>query len=225
MASPRPIAFRNSYVYHVFNRGVERRNIFLSARDYRRFTLLIEYYRFMDVPRSFSHFLTLPVNERQYYAAKLRTTPPGVDILAYCLMPNHFHLIVRQNVDHGIITAISTIANGYAKYFNKKQDRVGPLYQGPFKAVPIETDEQLLHVSRYIHLNPVSSGIIDEADLWTYRWSSLPAYGGTPPVPWLETRTVLSHFSDKHPYRDFVSDQIALAKQLEKIKHLVLEEV
>lgn len=225
MASKRPIYFRTGYIYHVFNRGVERRNLFQSTRDRERFVLLLEYYRFADIPKSFSHYLNLSLEEHKKYSKTLQSLPHAIDILAYCLMPNHFHLLLRQQNDHGIIEAISNISNGYAKYFNTKYQRVGPLFQGPFKAVRIESDEQLLHVSRYIHLNPVVSGVISESKLFTYPWSSLATYLGTHPRPWVENHTVLEYFRNIEAYREFVNDQVAYGKELEKIKHLTLEEV
>ncbi len=225
MGSPRSVNFRNDYIYHVFNRGVERRNLFLSTRDSERFIMLLEYYRFLDIPKSFSHYLNLSIEERQIYYDTIQKLPLTIDILAYCLMPNHFHLLVRQKGDLGIIKAISNIANGYAKYFNAKNKRVGPLFQGPFKAVRIESDEQLLHVSRYIHLNPVVSGIIPEKELLSYPWSSLSSYVGKQPSRWVEERTVLSHFKNCQEYLTFVCDQISFAKELQKIKHIILEDV
>lgn len=225
MASIRTVHFRNSYIYHIFNRGVERRNLFLSSRDRERFIMLLEYYRFAKNPKSFSHYLNLPLQERKRFQNSLHTLPQAVDILSYCLMPNHFHLLVRQNTNHGIIQTVSNIANSYAKYFNIKQKRVGPLFQGPFKAVLIESDEQLIHVSRYIHLNPVISGIIDEKELCKYPWSSLPTYAESNQSNWVEVKTVLSHFHTRDSYRVFIQDQIKYGKELDKIKHLIIEEV
>lgn len=126
---------------------------------------LLDYYRFEHVPKSFSHYLTLSLADRASYRQSLDKTPIAIDILAYCLMPNHFHLLAEQNSNHGILKKLSNIANGYAKYFNTKYHRVGSLFQGPFKAVLVETDEQLLHLSRYIHINPVVSGVVATDDL------------------------------------------------------------
>jgi putative transposase len=225
MASVRSVHFRNEYIYHIYNRGVERRNIFLSTRDHERFIALLEYYRYTDIPRSFSHYRTLSLSERASYYESMQVLPQRIDILAYCLMPNHFHILVRQQREGGILEAISNLSNGYAKYFNTKHKRVGPLFQGPFKAVLIETDEQLVHVSRYIHLNPVVGGVIDEAELAKYPWSSLPVYLGEQRSPWVDTKPVLSHFHGNQEYNQFVNDQITYGKALEKIKHLVIEEV
>lgn len=225
MVSVRPLHFRNGYIYHIFNRGVERRQIFLSIRDHERFCMLLEYYRFANIPKSFSHYLNLPLEERKTYYDSQQSHPHIIEILAYCLMPNHFHLLVKQQQEDGVREAVSNIANGYAKYFNTKRRRVGPLFQGPFKAVRIETDEQLVHVSRYIHINPVVSGVIPEKDLLNFPWSSLSSYVGKVRFPWIEDEPVLSHFRQRQQYREFVTDQISYGRDLEKIKHLILEEV
>ena len=140
-------------------------------------------------------------------------------------MPNHFHLLVRQKIKEGVHHFLSNIANGYAKYFNTKRHRVGPLYQGPFKAVYVETDEQLIHLSRYIHINPVVSDVIPLEDLDEYPWSSFPAYLGKVKSSFINMSSVLSHFNGPSSYRNFIYDQIEYAKKLEQIKHLVLEEV
>lgn len=225
MASVRAVRFCTDSIYHVFNRGVERRNIFLSVRDRERFVQLLEYYRFATVPKSFSHYLSLLVEERNIYHEKLQVLPHNIDVLAYCLMPNHFHLLVRQREERGVVESMSNIANGYAKYFNTKQKRVGPLFQGPFKAVRIESDEQLIHVSRYIHINPVVSGIVRETELYMYPWSSLPAYIHDDSKRWIETGTVLAHFRSSLAYRTFIDDQISYKMKLDTIKHILLEEV
>lgn len=225
MASLRAVVFRKEHVYHLFNRGVERRPIFLTSRDQERFVSLLEYYRFYGNSKSYSHYLALSLEERTAFRQILNQKPVAVDILAYCLMPNHFHLLVRQNIKKGIHHFLSNIANGYAKYFNTKRHRVGPLYQGPFKAVYVETDEQLIHLSRYIHINPVVSDVIPLEDLDEYPWSSFPAYLGKVKSSFLTMSPVLDHFNGPSSYRNFIYDQIEYAKKLDQIKHLVLEEV
>lgn len=225
MASPRAVVFREEHVYHLFNRGVERRPLFLTSRDHERFVSLLEYYRFHDNSKSYSHYLALSLEERASFRKILDKKPIAVDILAYCLMPNHFHILVRQNQKDGIHHFLSNIANGYAKYFNTKRHRVGPLYQGSFKAVYVETDDQLMHLSRYIHINPVVSDVIPLEKLDDYPWSSFPDYLGKVESSFITMSPVLSHFQGSSSYRKFIYDQIEYAKTLEHIKHLVLEEV
>jgi putative transposase len=145
-----------------------------------------------------------------------------VKIICYALMPNHVHLLLKQTSDGGITTFMSKTTNSYTKYVNTKQERVGDLFQGVFKAVRVETNEQLLHVSRYIHLNPVVSYIIKDDELFTYPWSSLHDYIE-------DTSSFVSHhivtdqFKTRKEYKQFVRNQIEYGKRLEEIKHLVIE--
>lgn len=225
MASPRSVVFQNGFVYHLFNRGVNRQPIFFTPRDYKRFTALLEYYRFHPVLKSYSHYLALSIAEQNVFRQSLEQQPMAIDILAYCLMPNHFHILVKQNIDGGIHSFLSNVANGYTKYLNTKRERVGPLYQGPFKAVIVETDEQLFHLSRYIHINPVVSNIVMIDALASYSWSSLPMYLKTQTNQFINVQEILNNFKNIQGYKEFVYDQIGYAKELESVKHLIIEEV
>lgn len=225
MATIRKLSFVNEYVYHIYNRGVERRRIYTSDWEYKRFLMLLDYYRFKGKLLSFSEYLKLPneIRQLQYHQTALRNQP-AIEIIAFCLLPNHFHLIIKQKADFGIVRSLSNISNSYAKYFNIKHKRVGPLFQGPFKAVLVETDEQLLHLSRYVHINPVISSLVKLPELGKYFWSSLPTYLGHASLPFISSQTVLSHFRSTEQYRKFLYDHIAYAKELNKVKHLTYEE-
>ncbi len=225
MASNRNLVFINDGIYHIYNRGVERRKIFTNKREYTRFIELIDYYRHHKPPIRFSKFLTINVNERNQYHQKLSTLAISVDVLAFCLMPNHFHLLLRQTIDKGISKFLSYISNGYAKYFNIKYHRVGPLFQSAFKAIFIETDEELMHVSRYIHLNSIASSLVKTDSLFTYPWSSLIDYMKTEEHGFIEKSTVLDLFLSPKTYKQFILDQVGYAKTLERMKHVLFEEL
>lgn len=145
-----------------------------------------------------------------------------VDIVCYCLMPNHFHFLLKQLKDGGITEFVSKLSNSYTKYFNTKEKRVGPLFQGEFKSVLVESDERLLHVSRYIHLNPLTSYLVK--DLNSYEWSSYLEYinGGKEICA---KEDILSFFKSPSKYKQFVLDQADYGLTLENIKHQVLEEL
>ena len=138
-------------------------------------------------------------------------------------MPNHFHLLLKQATNTGISRFVSKFCDSYSKYFNIKHDRVGPLFQGPFKAVRVESEKQLIHLSRYIHLNPIASFLIKESELDSYPWSSLPEYlaplGNTLSNP----RFIGELFKSPSKYRDFVHNHIDYAQKLEHIKHLAFD--
>lgn len=211
----------NEY-YHVFNRGVARNPVFLSQYDYEQALLALSYYSYVEPPMKLSRFKGLSVEERENVFRNLQGHMRYVDIISFVFMPNHFHLLLQQATDKGISTFVSQFTNSYTRYFNTKHERVGPLFQGVFKAVYIESDEQLLHLSRYIHLNPVASFVIHEKDLLKFRWSSFPEFIAHKPMI-VNTKPILEHFSSKEDYKTFVLDQIDYAKELEKIKHLTLE--
>lgn len=147
-----------------------------------------------------------------------------VDIICFCLMPNHFHLLLNQLKDNGISKFMANLQNSFTRYFNTKHERIGHLLQGQFKAVLIEDDNQLLHVSRYIHLNPYSSYVVKDLEsLEQYLWSSFPEYLGKVAAEICNKEIILSQFKDKKDYKKFVFDQADYQRRLEEIKHLVIE--
>lgn len=211
-------------IYHVLNRGIAQAPIFLSKRDYLRFLNLVNYYRFFSPSLSFSHFERLNVEEKKDYFEEMEGKRPLlVEIFAYCLMPNHFHLLLKQLVDNGISIMLSNLQNGYAKYFNLRNKRQGALFQSMFKAVLIETDAQFLHVSRYIHLNPSTSFLVEIKNLSDYPWSSLPDYFGERSSSFLNIDFILKMVGSKQKYEKFVFDQAEYQRKLGMIKHLTLE--
>lgn len=224
MATNRKLVFSNDYLYHVFNRGVERRVVFNDKREFNRALDLIKFYRFTNLPIRFSQLQLLEKEKRHKILSSLNKNKCLIEIIAFCLMPNHFHFLLRQKEDNGISKFLSHFTNSYTKYFNiKNNQRVGPLFQGPFKAVNVESDEQLIHLSRYIHLNPVSSSLVKTENLVSYTWSSLPDYLSLTNRNFVEKNTVLEMFKSVEDYKNFIFDQIGYAKELDQIKHLSLE--
>lgn len=213
----------NDQIYHVFNRGIDHRLTFTDKLEWKRAMAVIDYYRFANPPLKFSQFYKLPVGERSKFQIKMRTGPKLVDVLSFCLMPNHFHFLLRQVYEKGISKFLSNFQNSYTRYFNTKNERDGPLFLDQFKAVLVETDEQLIHVSRYIHLNPVTSYVVkDFESLTNYPWSSLPEYmEGKESI--CETSTILGFFRNQEDYMNFLKDQVEYQRELDKIKHLILE--
>ncbi len=191
--------FEEDGVYHIFTRGVEKRNIFLDYNDRIRFRLLLLHCLPNKTILSFSH--------AQKLKQKPELTSNGsglVDILCYCLMDNHVHLLLRENVDGGITKYMQRILNSYAKYFNVRHDRTGVLFGGRFKSVPVISDEQLLHVSRYIHLNPTEAKIAK--DPFAYPWSSLGQYIGESREEYSHPDFILDLMNGG--YKEFVLDNI-----------------
>ena len=212
-------------IYHVFNRSVARQPIFLTDTDYRRALAVTEYYSYLKPALRFSHYNRLqPPQKNEFFKNLKKNSKPCIELLAFCFMPNHLHFLIKEIKENGIATFMSNFQNSYAKYFNLKTDRSGSLFQAMFKAVRIETDEQLIHVARYIHLNPITGFILkDIEELSNYPWSSFPIYLGKQTLDILNKDTVLSFFSSVKRFIDFTRDQINYQRDLDKIKHLLLE--
>lgn len=176
----RKIAFVNGNYYHVYNRGVDKRVIFDNPKDFGRFINCLHFFN--------SHnriWLADTVGRQQVENSHQEKL---VDIICYCLMPNHFHFLLKQKVDNGICTFMRKVSTGYSMYFNITRKRTGSLFQGRFKAKIIESDDYLSHLSRYIHLNPVEliepgwkeQGIKNRKKAFDfinkYPWSSYASY-------------------------------------------------
>lgn len=148
----RNINFSINEFYHVYNRGTEKRQIFLDKADYYRFTILL-YLANGDRPVNMREIKILFPDYSGL--AKIDNGEPLVDIGAYCLMPNHFHLLLRERVEGGISKFMLKVMTAYTTYFNKKNQRTGSLWEGVFKAQHANSDEYLKYLFSYIHLNPI----------------------------------------------------------------------
>lgn len=211
-------------VYHVFNRGINHQPTFTDAFEYKRAIAVIDYYRFANPPLKFSVLLKLSQENRTQILTDMKTDYSKlIEILSFCLMPNHFHFLLKQVQDNGISKFLSNFQNSYTRYFNTKNERDGAMFLGQFKAVLVETDEQLMHVSRYIHLNPTTSYVVKDFDsLLNYPWSSLPEYLNNKPKI-CEISTIMEIFGKPANYERFLEDQVEYQRELSKIRHLVLE--
>ena len=212
-------------IFHIVNRGITDFDAFADHQEYQRAIATLAYYRDQKPRIRFSFFVKLPIERQQAYVQSRGPTHPKlVSILAFCLMLNHFHLLLKQLADNGISTFLSQFTNSYTRYFNTKNKRSGPIFQGRFKAVRIESEEQLMHVSRYIHLNPYSAGLTPSLhDLETYPYSSFTEYLEPGKSGLCETRTVSGLFGGQEDYKSFVFDHADYQRQLEYIKHLTLD--
>lgn len=212
-------------IYHVFNRGIALQPIFYNKRDYQRLLRTFVYYQNCEPPIKFSRFLLFSREERYRYFKKSREEGNFlVEIICFCFMPNHLHFLLKQLIDGGISKFMSNVTNSYTRYLNTKNKRVGPFFQGKFEAVRVESDAQLLHVSRYIHLNPLTSYVVkDEKQLENYAFSSFPEYLGKTQENICQKEIILEQFKSKEAYKRFVLDQADYQRKLARIKHLVIE--
>lgn len=204
--------FTENGIYHVYNRGVEKRDIFLDEQDYAVFLHLLKYYLSPIDPNKIH-----PLLEFQKYSLMrpkpLTNIEKEVKLIAFCLMPNHFHLILQQINLYGVTKLLRRISTTYAMYFNKRYNRVGYLFQGPYKAKLVETDSYLLHLSRYIHQNPAELSESIRRNLISYPYSSYKYYLGRAKAGWVRPKIILDYFDkskllpflNKYPsYQEFV---------------------
>lgn len=219
----RKIPIAAGEIYHVFNRSVARQPILITNKDYNRAIECMKFYQHGNLPLRFSHYNRLPKEQKEQINKIIVDAPQIVEILTFCLMPNHVHFLLKSLTEKGIIQFMSNFQNSYAKYFNIKTDRSGSLFQAMFKAVRIETDEQLTHVNRYIHLNPITAYIVKDIDsLEKYPWSSYPDYLNPSPN-FISKKIVLNLFRNIAAYKKFIADQVDYQRKLDEIKHLILE--
>ena len=142
----REISFLDTEIYHIFNRGVDKRTLFLDAKDLSRFIDGIRIFNTKEILGSLRSFSRHPVSVKD-------VDNELVDIIAYCVNPNHFHLLLKPRVEGGLEKIMHKLSMSYSKYFNTKYKRKGALFQGRFGAKHVDTNEYLLHVSAYINLN------------------------------------------------------------------------
>jgi REP element-mobilizing transposase RayT len=180
----RIIKFHPGGYYHIFNRGANKQKLFLCPSNYA------------FIIRKMNQFIRF-----------------GVGVIAYCLMPNHYHFLLRQENEYPVNQFIQSIFNSYSKAFNVMYNRKGTLFEGPFKAVGILEENYLIHLCRYIHRNPLEAGLVEKLTDWPY--SNYPE--------WINKRTgnlvdqdfIAEYFPSGSEYERFVLDYRS-PKQLQK---------
>lgn len=213
----------NNEYYHIFTRSISKYIVFNNQAEFYRMIQLISLNRFIDFNYSYSQFAALNIETRHVIIENLKhNNNVFVEIIAYCIMPTHIHLILKQTADNGITKFMGKILNSYSKYFNIKHQRTGPLWASNFKNVLVSDNIQLLHLTRYVHLNPVSAGLIKKPDEWKH--SSLSEYLNTS-----NGKLNLCHYKDiidlnPKEYIKFVQDRKDYQQQLSFIKHLLMND-
>lgn len=180
--------------YHVYNRGVNKADIFIDDQDYRVFLHLLKYYLSPIESLDKSHPLGGLTDIKIVRPRPLANLEDEVDLVAFCLMPNHFHLLVQQHTADGMTKLMRRLVTTYAMYMNKRHKRVGHLFQSTYKAVLIEDEQYLLHLSRYIHCNPHVLPSMTGIILVNYPYSSYPYYLGRKHALWVKPKAILSFF-------------------------------
>ena len=195
--------FIENHPQHIFNRGVEKRTIFTNQQDYRTFLNYLVIY--LTRPEILEvRFPTLPPN------LKANNVSEQIKLLTYCLMPNHIHLhLVPTSLETSqevIPKFMRQLSNAYTGYFNKKYDRVGPLFQGRYKSVLVGSEEQNVHLHRYIHTNPLTAKLVKNLKNWP--WSSYHEYADQQNSNGIcQIEDIFSRFKNLDSYKNFLLQQ------------------
>lgn len=193
--------------YHIYNRGVEKRIIFQDDQDYKVFLNYLKIYLEPPIP---PEKRIAKIKETVFIAPgrPLKNFNKEIELLAYCLMPNHFHLLIKQNSPRSIESFTRALLTKYSMYFNKRYKRVGTLFQSTYKAILVMEDNYLLHLSRYIHLNPAKHLHVKDTPLHRH-YSSYGDYLGKKNTHWLKPEIILSFFkqTQKKDLKDLFSYQ------------------
>jgi putative transposase len=212
----------NGY-YHIYNRGVEKRNIFQDDTDYSTFLAFLAEYLQPKDEKALLDTLSLPglsMNKKEKILKTIRLNNFSQEILllAYALMPNHFHIFLKQRNAGSIDTFMRSICTRYVMYFNHKYKRVGSLFQDVYKAALIEDEAHYIHISRYIHKQAIE---LPDGLLKPLQPSSYQEYIGERKTDWVHPEEMLSIFSKDNPklsYKQFVLEYNPL--DLEKVPTL-----
>lgn len=232
----RNIRFVNKEIYHVYNRSVEKREIFVDDQD--RFRFIHDLFEFNDEAPAVNLYYKRPLI--QSYEAKPRKIEQQkrkllVEILAFVVMPNHFHLLLRQIKENGISNFMHKLGTGYTMYFNQKYERAGSLFQGTYKAILVNQEAHFIHLPYYIHFNPLDLKFPEWRDreiknykqamkfLENYRWSSFLDYIGKKNFPSVTQREFLNEFFEGP--ENYKKDAMKWLKEmdLEEIEDFTLE--
>lgn len=235
--------FVNDEIYHIYNRGVEKRKVFSNEKDYLRF--IHDLFEFNDEAAALSSNIRFACRfpskiNTSHFSSCLEVEPPNmrkprktlIEILIFTLMPNHFHLLVKQKKENGIVRFMQKLGTGYTLYFNQKYDRVGSLFQGRFKAVLVEERPHFDHLPFYIHFNPLelmkknTDSVAQMTEfLEKYRWSSFPDYIGKKNFPSVTSRSfLLKIFNGNKNFKKEAKKWLELKEEnSERIKDIILE--
>ncbi|PIT98393.1 MAG: hypothetical protein COT71_00925 [Candidatus Andersenbacteria bacterium CG10_big_fil_rev_8_21_14_0_10_54_11] len=213
-------------IYHLMSKSIAGYQIFNQPADYQYLIRALRYFSLRTQPSKFSYFLKRdPRVQKEGFEAAVQGLAEEegstVQVIAYCIMPTHVHVVTKQLDTDKISSFMNKTLNTYTRYFNIKHNRLGPLWAGRFKNVPVKTTEQLLHVVRYIHLNPTSAALTATPEKWPY--SSYREYISpqTSDYPLTHTADLFEMTPEQH--KTFTEDQQDYQRELAIIKHQILE--
>ena len=211
--------FIKGSIFHVCNKSIANFGIYKDPKNISRFLKAIDYLNNTKKNLSLTKYLRSIKNKKNQFNLLIPKPNQIVKIIAYCLMPDHYHLLIKLLKDNSLSKYISDLENSFSRYFNIKFKRKGPIWQSRFRSVEITTDEQLLHVSRYIHLNPTTAELVKKPEDW--RFSSYREYINNKKI----LKEIMTEITINNPsrYEKFCEDQIDYQRKLKKIKKLILD--
>ena len=206
-------------IYHIYNRGVDKRNIFLDTYDLQRFFQSIQVFNTLK-PIGSIYELSFPVEK----PAQLGSSTPKrikrlVDLVAYCLNPNHYHLVLKQTAEHGIKKLMHRLGTGYTNYFNIKYKRTGSLLQGRFKYKHVDSNDYLLHLSVYVNQNHQLGSSTPKLGVGGITKSSWQEYLGKEKTSICQKNLILEQFKNIKEYEKFTEEALELIKEKKQLEN------
>ena len=215
--------FENNGYYHIFDKTIDDIMVFSSPKIAYEFISTFLYYRSNRASLRYSKYKKLvPTLKRNLERLISYGKYFKVNILAYCIMPNHYHLLLQQTHHGGIQTFMANTLNSITRFYNLLHNRKGPIFLTQFKSKKIHTEEQLVYVSRYIHTNLFASSIVKrKGDIFVYPYSSIHSYLRNSNNQYIITKNkILTYFgNDKETYMDFIIKNADRQKEIEHLKY------
>lgn len=221
MVQMRKDSLEKGFVYHIFSKSIAGYKIFNDENEYSRIISTVQYYQREKPQLRFAKYLELNDVKKKQTETQFFESEENKLVEIISIMPTHIHFILKQLKKNGISIFMSNALNSYTRFFNERHKRRGPLWQGRFKSVLVDDENQLLHLTRYIHLNPVTSFLVDKPDEWAS--SSYHEY-----VNENDEDERICYFDDildieSSSYKKFVNQRAAYQRELGLIKKLILE--
>ncbi len=216
----RKVPLVNGETYHILSKSIAGCKIFRDYKELERMRSLFKYYQTENPAFAFSIFFETK-NKHTFVEKYQASKDKLVEIICYCIMPSHIHLVLQQLKENGITQYMNSILNSYSHYFNIKTNRKGPLWESRFSNILVETGEQLMHLTRYIHLNPTTAYLVDKPQDWPFS-SYKEFLGQTKESQQLCNYVRLMHV-EPESYKEFVDSRIDYQRELADIKNLFLE--
>ncbi|OGK24916.1 hypothetical protein A3F58_04160 [Candidatus Roizmanbacteria bacterium RIFCSPHIGHO2_12_FULL_37_9b] len=209
--------FKENSFWHLCNKSIANFGIFKDPINSQRFVEILDYYNNINSKIRYSYAIRKKIYK--YQNILIPKNESIVKILSFCIMPDHYHLVIKILVDNILSKYINDIENSFTHFFNRKFDRKGPLWQTSFRSVLVKTNEQLLHVTRYVNINPTASNLVDKPEDWSFS-----SYKDIISQP-VFLKDYLTEISITKPesYKKFAEDNIDYQRRLKMIKKLILE--